>query len=260
MAAMMIAISAVTVLPVMGQPSNKDKPATVQPAKKEGAQPAKAQKPAHGDPVLNTLTDAEKKDGWVLLFDGKSLEHFKGFKTDAVPASWEAAGDGSLHTKGGGGDLVTKDEYKDFELSCEWKISDGGNSGIIYRSAEEGDATYQTGPEFQVLDNAKHKDKAEPKTTAAALYALYAPTKDMTKPAGQWNSAKIIVKGTHVEHWWNGEKVVDADMGSEEFKKLVAGSKFNAWKGFAVQPKGHIAFQDHGDQVWYRNVKIREIK
>ncbi|MCG3123997.1 MAG: hypothetical protein GIKADHBN_02436 [Phycisphaerales bacterium] len=252
MAAVLVAVLSGTVLTYAGQPEKK-KETPVQPA----AQPAA--KPTHGDPVINTLTDAEKKAGWVLLFDGKSMEHFKGFKTDAVPASWEAQ-NGTLHAKGSGGDILTKHQYKDFEFACEWKVPEGGNSGIIYRVAEEGGATYETGPEFQVLDNAKHKDKADPKTTAGSLYGLYAPTKDMTKPAGEWNTAKIVVKGTKVEHWWNGEKVVDADMGSEEFKKLVAGSKFNAWKGFAVQPKGFIALQDHGDQVWYRNIKIREIK
>lgn len=260
MTAIIAASSLTTFMSFGGQPASKDKPATVQPATKE-AQPAKVEKPTKGDPAINTLTDAEKQAGWVLLFDGKSLEHFKGFKTDAVPATWEAAANGTLHAKGGGGDIVTKDQYQDFELSCEWMISDGGNSGIIYRSAEEGGATYETGPEFQVLDNKsqKHKD-ANPKNKAGALYDFFPASKDMSKPAGQWNTARIVVKGTKVEHWWNGEKVVDADIGTEEFKKAVTASKFNAWKGFAVQPKGHIAFQDHGDQVWYRNIKVRPIK
>ncbi len=255
MIAIYVAVLSGTVFTFAGQPAKNDKPApaAAQPAKKE-----KAEKPA--DATLNTLTDAEKKAGWVLLFDGKTMEHFKGFKTDAVPTNWEVA-DGTLHAKGGGGDLETKEEYKDFEFSCEWKISEGGNSGIIYRSIDEGGATYETGPEFQVLDNKSEKFKdAKPVNRAAAMYDFYPASKDMTKPAGQWNTAKIVVKGTKVEHWWNGEKVVDGDIGTDEFKKLIAASKFNAWKGFGVQPKGHIAFQDHGDQVWYRNVKIHVIK
>lgn len=233
-------------------------PAKDTPAKAD--KPAPAVQPAKADATVNTLTEAEKKAGWVLLFDGKSLEHFKGFKSDAVPATWEVV-DGTMHAKGGGGDIETKDEYKDFEFSCEWKISEGGNSGIIYRCVDEGGATYETGPEFQILDNknAKFKD-ANPLNKAGAMYDFYPASKDMAKPAGEWNTAKVIVKGTKVEHWWNGEKVIDGDMGTEAFKKQVAASKFNVWKGFGIQPKGHIAFQDHGDQVWFRNVKIRVIK
>lgn len=228
---------------------------TVQPS-----DPGHATKPTKGVPRINTLTEQEKKDGWILLFDGASLEHFKGFKSDAVPSSWTIADNQTLMVQGGGGDIMTREQYEDFEFSCEWMVSEGGNSGIIYRVSESGNATYETGPEFQVLDNARHRDNADPRTMSASLYGLYAPTKDMTRPAGEWNTARIVVKGTLVEHWWNGEKVVEADLGSEEFKKLVKASKFDAWKGFAVQPRGHIALQDHGDKVWYRNIKVRVIK
>jgi hypothetical protein len=250
---MIVAVGAATFMSIAGQPAKKEatQPTTVAPAQK-------GEKPTKGQPVINTLTDAEKKEGWTLLFDGKSLEHFKGFKSDAVPATWNVD-NGAVHATGGGADLVTKDQYQDFEFSCEWKLAEGGNSGIIYRSTEDGSATYETGPEFQVLDNNAHKD-AKPVNKAGALYDFFPASKDMTKPVGEWNTAKVVVKGTKVEHWWNGEKVVDADIGTEEFKKAVAATKFNNWKGFAVQPKGHIALQDHGDQVWYRNLKIRAIK
>jgi Domain of Unknown Function (DUF1080) len=247
---------------ITAQPKKDD--ATAQPP----AQPAKevhSPKTPPGKPgdagshtAANTLTEQEKKDGWTLLFDGTTAQ-FRGYKADKLPSNWVAK-DGTLHlTSGGGGDIVTLDQYTDFEFACEWKISDGGNSGIMYRVAEIAGATYETGPEFQVLDNLKHRD-ADPKHTAGALYGLYVASKDMTRPAGEWNSARIVVKGSKVEHWWNGEKVVEADLASDECRKLIAGSKFDAWKGFAVQPKGHIALQDHGDKVWYRNLKIRASK
>ncbi len=227
-------------------------PKATQPAAKSGA-----------DAAPNTLTDAEKAAGWTLLFDGTSASGFKSFKKPSFPdKGWEAA-DGTLHVKaqGGGGDVVTKDEYQDFEFACEWKVSPGANSGIIYLAAEEGfDYPWQTGPEMQILDNSRHADGKSPLTSAGALYALIACSKDVTKPVGEWNAARVLKKGNHVEHWLNGVKVVEYEIGSPEVKKLIAASKFKDMPAFMTKAKGRVALQDHGDDVWFRNIKVREVK
>ena len=145
----------------------------------------------------------------------------------------------------------------DFELAFEWKISPKGNSGVMFHVTETGDETYWSGPEYQVLDNARGE---RPPERAGALYALYAPSVDVPKPVGEYNSSRILVKGGQVEHWLNGVKVAAYDMASADFKARVAASKFKAWPQFAASPTGHIALQNHGDPVWYRNIKIRPLK
>jgi hypothetical protein len=154
-------------------------------------------------------------------------------------------------------DVISKDVFGDFELSFEWKISPLGNSGVMYRVTEDGQETYWSGPEYQVLDNA-HGEK--PPEQAGALYALYPPVGAAPKPVGQFNQGRIIVRGTKVEHWLNGVKVVEYDSASPDFKARVAASKFRAWPQFAASRSGHIALQNHGNEVWYRNLKIRPLK
>jgi hypothetical protein len=204
---------------------------------------------------FNALTKAEADAGWKLLFDGTSLDAFRGFKKDVVPDGWKAV-DGTLARLGGGGDLVTKDEYTDFDFQYDWKISPGGNSGVMFHVIEDFHAPYESGPEMQVLDNAKHPDGRNPKTSAGADYALIAVSKDTVRPAGEWNHARLVVAGDHVEHWLNGEKVVEYELRSPAWQGLVQASKFKAMKGYGMSPKGHLCLQDHGDQVWYRNLKI----
>lgn len=218
----------------------------------------RANEPRPQAPAPNTLSDKEKSDGWKLLFDGKSTAGWRGFKKDKCPDGWKAV-DGSLARVEGGGDIVSAEQFDSFELAFDWKISEGGNSGVFFHVSEDQDAVFSTGPEYQLLDNAKHPDGMSPLTSAASNYALHAPKKDVTKPIGQWNQGKIVVNGDHVEHWLNGEKVVEYELGGDAWKELVANSKFKDMPKYGTEPKGHIALQDHGDKVEYRSIKIRPI-
>jgi hypothetical protein len=204
----------------------------------------------------NTLTDEEKAAGFKLLFDGKTLDGWRGWKKDKPTEAWKVV-DGVLTLAGKGGDILTVEQYADFELKIDWRVAPGGNSGIMYRVTETEGAPYMTGPEYQVLDNAKHGDGKNPKTSTASIYAVYAPAKDVSKPAGEWNSTRIVAKGKKIEHWLNGEKVAEAEIGSEDWAKRVADSKWKTAKKYAQEPKGHIDLQDHGDKVEYKNIKIR---
>ena len=203
----------------------------------------------------NTLTDEEKKAGWKLLFDGGSKEGWRGYKKPEAPEKWLAE-DGALKGKGGG-DLMTEGKYDYYELSLEWNLPKGGNSGIIYRVAETNGPSYVTGPEIQVLSSMKVGNK----NACGSVYDLYGPTKDVLKPNGEWNHVKLIIKpGEHVEHWMNGEKICEYTIGSDDWNERVAKSKWRTKEQFGKVTKGHICLQDHGNEVWYRNLKIREIK
>jgi hypothetical protein len=201
--------------------------------------------------------------GWVTLFDGSGLEHWRGFQQDDVPAGWRVEDGALAFVPGtGGGDLITREQYADFELELEWRISEGGNSGIFYRVSEDPSysRTYQTGPEFQVLDNEGHSDGVTEKHRAGANYALHAPSRDVTRPVGEWNSVRIVADSAHVEHWLNGVKIVEYEQWSDEWQQLVDGSKFIDMPGYGQYHRGHIALQDHGDLVWYRNIRIRSLR
>jgi hypothetical protein len=210
-------------------------------------------------PEPNTLTPAERAAGWTLLFDGRTPRGWRGYMKKGVPAGWEVE-DGTLTRAAKAGDIITDKQYRDFELTLEWKISEGGNSGIMYRVAEGAEATYETGPEMQVLDDARHPDGQNRLTSAGSDYGLYAAPAGVVRPAGEWNQVRILVKGHHVEHWLNGTKVVEYELESPDWEAKVAASKFRQWPGYGRAPKGHIALQDHGDRVWYRSIKIREIR
>lgn len=207
----------------------------------------------------NTLSDDEKKAGFKLLFDGKTLDGWRGWKKDKPTEAWKVV-DGLLTLAGKGGDILTIEQYENFELKIDWRVAPGGNSGIMYRVAETEGAPYMTGPEYQVLDNAKHPDGKNPKTSAGSIYAVYAPAKDVSKPAGEWNSSRIVANGKKIEHWLNGEKTAEAEIGSEDWAKRIADSKWKTAKKYGLETKGHIDLQDHGDKVEYKNIKIREIK
>jgi hypothetical protein len=210
----------------------------------------------HG--AINTLTPEEKAAGWKLLFDGKSLAGWRGFKSPTPPEGWKAI-DGLLVRESGGGDLMTVEQYGDFELRLDWRISEGGNSGIMFRVTPDGEETWHSGPEMQVLDNTRHKDGANPLTSAGSNYALYAPVRDVTKPVGEWNTVRLIAKGNHVEHWLNDVKVVEYELFSPDWEKRVQASKFGEIPPYGRAKRGHIAIQDHGDRVWYRNIKIKPL-
>jgi Domain of Unknown Function (DUF1080) len=202
---------------------------------------------------------AQLSKEWKPLFDGKSLAGWRSLKSETPGVGWKAV-DGVLTTSGKAGDLVTTAEFADFELSAEWKIAEGANSGIIYRVGLGEEATYHTGPEYQLLDNAKAADNKLANHLAGSLYDLVAASKDVTKPVGEWNVTRIVVRGWHVEHWLNGVKLLETDLGTPEGKAVVAGSKFKAMPKFATLSRGHIALQDHGDVISFRNILIRELK
>ena len=205
----------------------------------------------------NTLTAQEKAAGWKLLFDGKDLAGWRGFKAAAPDAGWKIV-DGVLSPDPKTSkDIISKDEFANFELSFQWKISPKGNSGVMYHVIEQGDETYESGPEYQILDNA-HGEK--PPQQAGSLFALYQPSRDATRPVGEFNQGRLVVDHGHVQHWLNGVKVVEYDLGSPDFKARVAASKFKAWPQFASSPTGHIALQNHGDAVFFKDIKIRVLK
>jgi hypothetical protein len=208
-------------------------------------------------PADNTLTPAEKAAGWKLIFDGRSTAGWRGFKTPAPDRGWRVEDGALTPDPKTSKDLVTKANYGNFELDFDWKISPKGNSGVIYHVIPVGDETYESGPEYQILDNAHGEP---PLQRAASLFALYAPSKDMTRPVGQFNHGRLVVDHGRVQHWLNGEKVVEYDINSPDFKARVAGSKFKQWPQFATGKSGAIALQNHGDAVWFKNLKIKVLK
>jgi hypothetical protein len=212
---------------------------------------------AGGDRVPNTLTDAERAAGWRLLFDGRTTAGWRGYRRDALPDGWQVV-DGTLARVAQAGDIITVDQFESFELALDWKIERGGNSGIFFHVTETGDYVWQTGPELQILDNEAHRDGLQPHTSAGSNYALHAPTRDVTRPPGEWNSVRLIVNGHHVEHWLNGERIVAYELGSDDWKARVAASKFRDMAGYGRARRGHIALQDHGDPVWFRNIRVLE--
>jgi len=195
---------------------------------------------------------------WRQLFDGQSLAGWHAFHQTAAPTNWRVV-DGTIVTQGEGPDLVTNEQYGDFELVLDWKVAPGSNSGVIYRVSDAAGETYETGPEMQVLDDARHSDGKSPLTSAGSLFGLYPAPRGVVKPAGEWNTARIWVQGNHVEHWLNGTKMVSYDLGSPDFNAKVAASKFKAWPGFGKSARGYIALQDHGDPVAFRNIRIRTL-
>jgi hypothetical protein len=210
-----------------------------------------------GGTVAASTGDSAGSD-WRTLFDGKSTAGWRGYRSQTVPAGWRVE-DGLLTRAGSGGDLITTDKFGNFDLALEWKVAPGGNSGVMYRATEDAERPYETGIEMQVLDDAKHADGKSPLTSAGALYGLYPARPGVVKPAGEWNAARVVVNGNHVEHWLNGVKVVEAEIGSPDWNARVAASKFAEWPGYGKAREGHIVLQDHGDRVQYRNIRIRAL-
>lgn len=195
-------------------------------------------------------------DGFVSLFDGKTMAGWRGYKKNEVPKGWKVV-DGAITRVAGGGDLMTIGQYGDYDFRFDWKISKGGNSGVIYRVRTGDPASYFSGPEYQVLDD---KGKNRSNTSAGSLYALYVPEGKEIRPAGEWNTGRVVLKDGKGEHWLNGKKVLEFDMNSDDWKQRIAKSKFSKWKQFATVDKGHICLQDHGNEVAYKNLKIKELK
>ena len=231
-------------------------------------------------PVMenNTLTEAEKAEGWKLLFDGKTTNGWKGYLKDTVGTSWRIEEEALyLHSDrqedwawkpDDGGYVMTVDEYENFDLRLQWKISDCGNSGIIYHAIESEDYNepWKTGLEMQVLDNKCHPDSKIIKHRAGDLYDLIAADPETVRPAGEWNDVRIVSNGNMIQHWLNGEKVVEVERYSEAWKEVLSKSKFanpehsDYSPDYGIAAKGHIVLQDHDDSnVWYRNIKIKEL-
>jgi len=232
---------------------------------------SKAQPHENAAATVNVLTPAERAGGWKLLFDGKTWNGWRGFRREKMPDEGWTIEDGAIkHIAGNGeqskqgGDIITVGKYDNFELQLDWRISPGGNSGIKYLVDEDMVKSGYSGLgfEMQVLDDEGHPDAKMGKDgnrTASALYDLIAPQNKVLRPVGEWNQVRLIVHGNHVEHWLNGAKVVEYELGSPQLKALIADSKYKTISGFGEVRKGHILLQDHGHEVLFRNIKLREL-
>ncbi len=214
--------------------------------------------------TMNTLTEEEKNAGWKLLFDGKTLAGWKMYQNKNADC-WGVQ-DGVIYCKGSEtdksdlrADLTTEKQYENFELSIEWKIAPQGNSGIMYHVSEAQGAAYQTGPEYQLIDDEGFPAKLEDWQKTAADYAMYNTTSRPTKPVGEFNETRIVVNGAKREHWLNGVKVLEFEAWSDDWNKRKSEGKWKDTPTYGMEKKGHIVLQDHGSGVWFRNVKIREL-
>jgi hypothetical protein len=220
--------------------------------------------PSRGLSQDNTLSAEEKKNGWILLFDGKTTNGWRSFKNQPVD-SWEVV-NGELHSKLQGAkhheDLITKEMYGSFEIQLDWKIEKEANSGLLYHVLETKPAAYETGPEYQLIDERGYdgkKEKIENWQKSGADYAMHPPSQLASKPAGEYNHTRLVVNGAHVEHWLNGIKVVDFMAWTPEWDKLKATGKWKDYPDYGKAKSGYIDLQDHGGGVWFKNVKIRKL-
>lgn len=220
--------------------------------------------------IPNSLTPKQTAEGWALLFDGETLNGWKRFNRDTIGPLWsvkegailcdgEGLGEGSGAM---GGSLVTTRKFENFELILDYKLSPGGNSGILYHVVENPKYKYdyETGPEFQLLDDGGWKGELRDEQKAGSSYDMFAAASSKKlKPAGEWNTARIIYYNGHVEHWLNGEKVVEFDESSDDFKTRYNNSKWKEYPDWNKSKSGAIALQDHGAPVYFRNIRIKEL-
>jgi len=242
--------------------------------KKDNKQMSESTEESENVPV-NTLSEAEKEDGWELLFDGENpSEHWRGYCSETFPEQGWTVEDGALKVvgsgageAGNGGDIIAKTQYSSFELKLEWKVAKGGNSGIFYLAEEQcgenGEPIWKSSPEMQILDNENHPDARlgeNGNRQAGSLYDMIPADPQNASPHGEWNSVRILVYQGTVVHYQNGEKVLEYHLWTDDWKDMVANSKFADFEGFAdVAKKGYIGLQDHGNDVWFRNIKIKNM-
>lgn len=212
----------------------------------------------------NNLTTAEKKEGYLLLFDGKTMNGWRTYQNKPSD-SWQV-NNGTLYCKGSAtnksdkrADLITNDQFENFDLSLDWKISPQGNSGIIYMVTEQYPASYLSGPEYQIIDDQNFPEKLENWQKTAANYAMNPAPAAVPNPVGEWNHTRIVVNNGHVEHWLNGKKVVEYELWTDEWKKNKMAGKWKDAPGYGQSKKGHIALQDHGSEAWFKNIRIRPL-
>jgi Domain of Unknown Function (DUF1080) len=202
---------------------------------------------------------SDQAGGWQVLFDGKITQAFRGWHSKGFPAGWHVV-DGTLAKEGAVDELITRKEYGNFELELDWKIGESGNSGVFYRGTREYDHIYWSGPEYQLLDDANAPDGRSRLTAAASAYAIYPAPAGVVKPFGEWNTTRIVVKGSHVEHWLNGQLMVAYDLGSADWQARVAASKFSKYPNYGLAKKGFVGIQgDHPGTLALRHIRIREL-
>lgn len=231
----------------------------------------KTEKDNANDTAQDEATEVVQDENWIVLFDGTSTEGWRGYNQDSFPAQGWVIEDGALRCIGSGegeaggkgGDIIYDEKFKDFELHLKWKISPGGNSGIFYLAQENpGQIIWTTAPEMQVLDNAKHPDARLGKDgnrQAGSLYDLIPAKPQNAKPAGEWNEVEITVYQGTVFHRMNGEVVLEYHLGTDDWKKMIANSKFKDYPEFGIYKAGYIGLQDHGNDVWFKDIKVKDL-
>jgi len=202
--------------------------------------------------------EPETSSEWQVLFDGSSMDQWRGYRQEEMAPGWEIV-DGAMTVTAPSheGDIVTVQQFSNFELEFEWMVPEAGNSGIMFRVTEDLGAPYETGPEYQVLDDAHHTDGQATKNSAGSNYDIHPPSSNVVKAPGEWNTGRIVADGPHIEHWLNGEKIVEYELWTDEWKTDVAASKWIDFPDYGLRESGHIALQGDHTNASYRNMRIR---
>lgn len=210
--------------------------------------------------LVSSAHSADSAEGWVNLLADNSLAAWRNYQSETVSDGWSVSNGMLQRTGAKAGDLITREQYADFELELEWRVENGGNSGIFFRATESEPRIYLSAPEVQILDDNHHKDGRSPLTSAGSNYALHPAPRGVVRSAGAWNQVRLRVEGDQVSQWLNNQLIVEYQLGSEDWQQRVANSKFAKWSSYGKAPSGHIGLQDHGDPVAFRNIRIRRLE